>query len=66
MTDSTNQDDDHDRDETVLEIYSRLIAGNPRFVEAKPSGEAITILGARPPGTGPDTRPEFTKKTPPA
>jgi hypothetical protein len=66
MTDSTNQDDDPDRDETVSEIFSRLVAGNPRFVEVKPSGEAITILGARPPVTGPGTQPQFTKKTPPA
>jgi hypothetical protein len=62
MTDSTDQDDD--RDETALEAFMKLVSGDPQFVEAKSSGEAITILGARPPR---DTRPEFTrKKTPPA
>ena len=36
-------------DETALEVFMRAIANNPRFVEAKPSGKAFTILGARPP-----------------
>jgi hypothetical protein len=33
---------------TVREILQREIAGNPRWVEAKSSGEAFEILGARP------------------
>jgi hypothetical protein len=49
MDPTNHQDADPDRDETVLEAFLKLIAGDPRFVEAKPAGEAIVITGARPP-----------------
>ncbi len=45
-------DDDASQEEpteTVREKFERLIAGNPRFVKAKPSGSGIVIIGARPP-----------------
>ena len=37
------------RSETVREIFMRLVAGNPRFIPAKPSGKAFVIGGARAP-----------------
>jgi hypothetical protein len=36
-------------EESVIEVFMRAIAGNPRFVKAKPSGKAFAILGAKPP-----------------
>jgi hypothetical protein len=36
-------------EETAVEVLEREITGNPNFVKAEPSGEAIVILGARPP-----------------
>jgi hypothetical protein len=36
-------------EETALEVFMRAIAGNPRFVEAKPSGKAFALIGAKPP-----------------
>ena len=36
--------------ETVCEAFERLTAGNPRFVEAPRTGQAIAIIGARPTG----------------
>src|SRR6516165_9940016 len=36
-------------EETALDVFMRAIAGNPWFVEAKPSGRAFVITGARPP-----------------
>jgi hypothetical protein len=35
--------------ETLVEAVRRLTANNPRFREAKPSGKAFAIVGARPP-----------------
>jgi hypothetical protein len=35
-------------EETAHEAFMKAIAGNPRFVEAKPSGKAFVIVGARP------------------
>ena len=46
-----------ENDETALEVFKRLIAGDSRFVEAKPSGQAFTILGARPSRTNVKSTP---------
>jgi hypothetical protein len=44
-----NQEQDAEQkaedEETVWEIFRRLTAGNPRFVEAKKSGQAFVIVG---------------------
>ena len=38
--------------ETAADIFKRLVANNPRFVEAKNTGQAFVIVGARPPTKG--------------
>jgi hypothetical protein len=40
--------DQTENSETVREAFMRHISGNPRFQEAKPSGKAFVIGGARP------------------
>jgi hypothetical protein len=35
---------------TVPEMFAQLVAGSPRWVEAPRSGQAMTIIGARPTG----------------
>jgi hypothetical protein len=34
--------------ETLREAFTKAIAGNPRFQEAKKSGKALVIAGSRP------------------
>ena len=34
---------------TARDKYMKLISENPRFVMQQPSGETLTIVGARPP-----------------
>jgi hypothetical protein len=34
--------------ETQRERFTRLVSGNPRFKEVKPSGKAFIIVGAKP------------------
>jgi hypothetical protein len=36
---------------TMREAFTRAMGGNPRFVEAQPSGNAVVIGGAKPPKT---------------
>ena len=38
--------------ETAADIFKRLVANNPRFVEVKNTGQAFVIVGARPPTKG--------------
>lgn len=40
-----------DSSETLLEAFTKLISGNPQFREAKKSGEAYVIGGAKLPKT---------------
>jgi hypothetical protein len=39
------------RGQTMREAFTKAILNNPRFVEAKPSGKAVVIVGAKPPKT---------------
>ena len=34
--------------ETICEVFERLVAGNPRFIQAPQTGLAFAITGARP------------------
>jgi len=45
----TKKEPDADKPpETAREKALRLIAENPRFIPAKPSGQGIVIVGAKP------------------
>jgi hypothetical protein len=39
------------RGQTMREAFTKAILNNPRSVEAKPSGKAVVIVGAKPPKT---------------
>ena len=43
-----SEQDQTESSETAREVFMRLVAGNPRFVPARPSGKAFVIVGARP------------------
>src|SRR5579872_11977 len=47
-TDHVDQDQT-ESGETVREAFMRVTSGNPRFVQAKPSGMALEIIGVKPP-----------------
>jgi hypothetical protein len=34
--------------ETAIDAYRRILLNDPQFVEAKPSGKAFVIVGAKP------------------
>ena len=43
-----SEQDQTESSETALEVFMRITSGNPTFIEAKPSGKAFVITGARP------------------
>jgi hypothetical protein len=48
MTTKTTPPKPTPKPETRRERFTRLVSGNPRFKEAKPTGKAFMILGAKP------------------
>jgi len=45
--DNEKPTDDNPATETVCEVFTKLVANDPRFIQAKPSGKAFVIGGVK-------------------